>query len=86
MSILEIPVPDLLEVNLGLRSRRELSDEVRLLLAVKLFELERLSSGRAAELAGMDRETFLLTLPRYGVPAVNWTDEEIQAEADADLK
>lgn len=56
---------------------QELSNEARLLLAVKLFELERLSSGRASELAGMDRETFLLTVPRYGVPSVRWSDEEI---------
>lgn len=86
MTTIEIPVPDHLEFNLGLRTRQELSDEARILLAVKLFELERLSSGRAAELAGMDRETFLMTLPRYGVSAVKWCDEELQAEANAVLK
>jgi predicted HTH domain antitoxin len=41
--------------------------EVRLLAAVKLCELGRLSSGRAAELAGMPRIEFLLTLGRYKV-------------------
>jgi len=41
--------------------------EIRILAAVKLYELGRLSSGRAAELAGMARVEFLLTLERYKV-------------------
>ena len=41
--------------------------ELRMLAAVKLYELGRLSSGRAAELAGMARVEFLLALERYGV-------------------
>lgn len=86
MQSLEIPIPDHLELSLGFRSQKEFSDEARLLLAIKLFELERLSSGRAAELAGMDRETFLLTVPRYGVPSVRWSNEEVQAEASVELK
>jgi predicted HTH domain antitoxin len=41
--------------------------ELRELAAVKLYELGRLSSGRAAELAGMTRVEFLLNLGRYKV-------------------
>jgi len=41
--------------------------ELCLLAAVKLYELGRLSSGRAAELAGLSRIEFLLTLSRYKV-------------------
>ena len=41
--------------------------EVRMLAAVKLYELGRLSSGRAAELAGIPRVEFLLALGRYNV-------------------
>lgn len=41
--------------------------ELRLLAAVKLYELGRLSSGRAAELADMPRVEFLLALGRYKV-------------------
>jgi len=37
------------------------------LAAVKLYELGRLSSGRAAELAGMSRVEFLLALGHYKV-------------------
>jgi len=41
--------------------------ELRVLAAVKLYELGRLTSGRAAELAGMGRVEFLLALERYKV-------------------
>ena len=41
--------------------------ELRILAAVKLYELGRLSSGRAAELADMSRVEFLLSLGRYRV-------------------
>jgi predicted HTH domain antitoxin len=41
--------------------------EMRILAAVKLYELGRLSSGRAADLAGMARVEFLLALGHYKV-------------------
>ena len=46
---------------------RAFARELRMLAAVKLHELGRLSSGRAAEFAGMPRVEFLLTLDRYRV-------------------
>ena len=45
----------------------DFSRELRILAAVKLYELGRLSSGRAAELAGMTRVEFLSGLNRYHV-------------------
>ncbi len=41
--------------------------ELRTLAAVKLYELGRLSSGPAADLAGMLRVEFLVALGRYKV-------------------
>jgi len=41
--------------------------ELRLLAAIKLYELGRISSGRAAERAGIPRVEFLLELGRYKV-------------------
>ncbi len=50
--------------------------EILLLAAVKLFEIGRLSSGRAAELAGMSRMEFLLNLNRFKVfPLASELDE-----------
>lgn len=41
--------------------------EMLMLTAIKLFELGRLSSGRAAELAGISRVQFLLSREDYQV-------------------
>jgi predicted HTH domain antitoxin len=43
------------------------SRELPIPAAVKLYELGRFSSGRAAELAGMTRVEFLISLNRYRV-------------------
>jgi predicted HTH domain antitoxin len=64
-------------------SDTEFAEELRFLAAAKLYELGRLSSGKAAQLAGMGRVEFLCALARIGVPAINLRDEEIDAEIDA---
>lgn len=53
--------------------------ELRLLAAIKLYELGRLSSGRAAELAGMSRVEFLLALERYKVFPLESELKELEA-------
>jgi predicted HTH domain antitoxin len=54
--------------------------ELRMLAAVKLFEMGRLSSGRAAELAGMPRVEFLLSLNRYRVFPLAAELNELESE------
>lgn len=46
---------------------QEFETDARLLLAVKLYETGRLSSGMAARLAGMPRSAFIFLLGRYGL-------------------
>lgn len=52
----------------------------RMAMAVKLYELGTLTSGQAAELAGISRVSFLLECPRYGTPSVIWDQDELDAE------
>ncbi len=62
--VLEIPEGVLLAEKID---ETAFARELHVLAAVKLYELGRLSSGRAAELAGMSRVEFLLTSGRYKV-------------------
>ncbi|HAG80589.1 MAG TPA: hypothetical protein DCL61_05325 [Cyanobacteria bacterium UBA12227] len=45
-----------------------------------LFELEKLSSGRAAQLAGISRVEFLMLLGRYQVSPLSLTTEELERD------
>ena len=56
-------------------------DEIRLAAAVKLFELGRLSSGAAADLAGVPRPVFLAKLADYGVATLRMTEGELRDDA-----
>jgi predicted HTH domain antitoxin len=62
------------------QTRDEFEREAKFLLAAKLFELGRLSSGKAAELCGMGRVEFLLGLPRVGASLSNLGPEDADDE------
>jgi predicted HTH domain antitoxin len=57
-----------------------LGKELLLAAAVKLYEVGRLSSGAAAELAGVPKPFFLAKLSDYGVRAFDLNKEELQRE------
>lgn len=64
----------------------EFEQQVRLMAALKMFELGKLSSGKAAELAGLSRLDFFEACSRYRVSIVNYPDEEAATEIESDLK
>jgi predicted HTH domain antitoxin len=59
--------------------------EVRLAAAVMLYARHRLTAGKAAELAGMSKLTFLSKLGDYKVPVFEMTGEEVRKDAVAAL-
>lgn len=76
---LTIPYSDDLLLSLK-ESPEEFEAEARLLLAVKLYELGRLTTGRAAELAGVGRVEFMFLLGRFGLSPVGVDPEELQQD------
>jgi len=56
--------------------------DAQILFAIKLFEAEKLSLGKAAEVAGLSYRTFYELLVRYGVPIAEMTEEDIKQETD----
>lgn len=61
-------------------SRDEFDEEAAFLLAAKLYELGRLTSGQAAKLCAKGRVDFLLSLPRVGVSISNLRPKDADAE------
>lgn len=76
---LTIEYPDTFPDALG-RTREQFEQEAKWAMAVKLFELQRLSSGMAAALIGVDRVTFLLKLGDYGVPMIDLSEAELLSD------
>ncbi len=85
MRELRLSYPDDLEQVVNL-TPEEMTAQVLLMAALKMFELGKLSSGKAAELAGMSRVEFLDACGRYRVPVFNYSPEELQAELESDLQ
>lgn len=77
--VVQIELPD--EVLIALKETpEELAKEIRMLAAVKFYQMGKLSSGRAAELAGIPRVSFLQSLSRYEVPIFELTSEELKED------
>jgi predicted HTH domain antitoxin len=71
-----IAYPDELLLSLK-KSPDEFEAEARLLLAVKLYELHRVSTGMAAQLAGVSRPVFLFELARFGLSPLGQEPDEL---------
>ncbi len=69
VAVLEIDLPSTLT-----------SEEAKTLLAVKLYEVGKISLGQAAKMAGFSKRAFLEILDRYKVPVFNYSAEDLREE------
>ncbi len=58
----------------------QLEDSVRELLVLELYRLREISSGKAAELLGMERFEFVRYASRLGIPFLDMDSTEFQEE------
>ena len=66
MATLKIEYPEEILVSLK-ETKDDFARELKIAAAVKLYEIGKLSSGKAAKLAGMNKVTFLNTLGKYQI-------------------
>jgi predicted HTH domain antitoxin len=76
---LTIEYNDDLLLNLSV-SPEQFAAEAKFLLAAKLYELGRLTSGQAAQLAGQERVEFLFALRNINIPMSNLCSDELENE------
>jgi predicted HTH domain antitoxin len=79
MRVVKIPYPDDLPESLG-KSPESFERQLQFLVAAKIYELGHISSGRAAELAGMNRVEFLEELGHYRISIFNYSLSELEQE------
>ena len=78
---MEIMYPESLP-NLLHQSVDNFEKEAKMAMAVKLFEMQRISSGMAAEIVGMSRIEFLKELKKYEVPIINIDPGELTSDVE----
>jgi predicted HTH domain antitoxin len=55
-------------------------DQLRLLIAAKLYENGTLTSGQAAELAGLSKREFIQVIGNYNVSVFSTLVEDLEAD------
>lgn len=79
LHVLTIPYPD--DLLLSLKASQESFEvEARLLLAVKLYEMGRISTGMAARLANMNRVAFMFALNRFGLSPIGVDPNDLEED------
>lgn len=74
----DVPEPALAALR---KSPDEFAKELRLVAAVKWYEMRELSQEKAASIAGLSRAEFIDALSRFGVSPFQYDAEEIIREA-----
>jgi predicted HTH domain antitoxin len=73
MQTLQIQLPDSINIDV---------QEIKMLLASKMFEKGLLSVGQAAQMAGYSKRTFMELLGNYQVSVLNYPAEDIMQDLD----
>ena len=76
---LTIPYPNDLLLSLKMTQER-FEAEARMLLAVKLYEMGRVTTGMAARIAGIDRVAFIFELDGYGLSPIGVDPDELESD------
>jgi len=73
MRVLTVQIPDSLKMN---------DFELKMMIASKLFENGKLSSGQAAEIVGISKRSFIELLGKYNVSLFGYDYEELEDDLE----
>jgi predicted HTH domain antitoxin len=62
------------------QTKAEIANTLKRYAALALFQAGKLSAGAAAELADMDRYTFMAECKKQGIPTINYSAKDLQEE------
>ena len=71
MSVFQIQIPDTVKIN---------DFELKMLIASKLFEDGKLSSGQAADIVGISKRAFIEILGKYNVSIFGYEYGELEED------
>lgn len=74
---IEVKIPK--ELLIGME-KEKLVEEIKLFTAMRFYEMNVLSLGKAAELAGKNKDDFMGVLSEHGIDVVRYSKEELEEE------
>jgi predicted HTH domain antitoxin len=77
-----ITIPEDILVYLN-KNIQEFTNEMKLHTSIQLFSEHKLSLGKAAELAQMDKMVFIYHLNNRNIPVIDYEPEELSKELNA---
>lgn len=78
---LRLHVPDDILYMLN-ETKNDFIKKMRLYAAMELYRLQKLSMGKASELAGMNKIDFMFELGKCEIPAINYDEEDFAEEVN----
>ncbi|MCF8372202.1 MAG: UPF0175 family protein [Bacteroidales bacterium] len=63
-------------------NENEIKHQIRVALAIRLYRLEKLTIGKAAQIAGLSRFQFETTLSENEIPISNLTIEDVISDIE----
>ena len=76
---IEVKIPR--ELLIGIE-KEKLVEEIKLFMAMRLYEMKVLSLGKAAELAGKDKGDFMEALSEHGIDVLRYSKEDLDEEME----
>jgi len=73
----EVKIPK--ELLIGIE-KEKLVEEIKLFTAMRFYEMNVLSLGKAAKLAGKNKAEFMRVLSEHGIDVIRYSKEELEEE------
>ncbi|OHD11208.1 MAG: hypothetical protein A2086_08365 [Spirochaetes bacterium GWD1_27_9] len=81
MTQLKIEIPESIIIALN-ESENEFLKKMKIYSAMEYFKENKLSLGKAAELAGMKKIDFMMFLGEHNIPVINYSTEDFEKELE----
>lgn len=78
---LNLSVPEEVLYTLN-ETKTEFIKKMKFYTAIELYKMQKLSMGKAAELAEMNKVEFMLEAGKYDVPVINYEEDDFKEEIE----
>jgi len=85
MTELTLCVPEEILYTLN-ETKNDFIKKMKLYTAIELYRMQKLSMGKASELAGINKIDFMFELGKYEIPAIHYDEDDFKEEIERIMK